>query len=97
MPELNTISVIMYAKGEGVPEDDAKAYAWLSIVAAQGDESAKKNKDIVYRTYDTCSDCRGVLQRHRNYRVNTGKHTALTRKTNKQTTRGPTSRYRNTS
>ena len=37
----------MYDQGEGVPEDDAKAYAWLSIVAAQGDESAKKNKDIV--------------------------------------------------
>ena len=45
----------MYADGEGVPEDDAKAYAWLSIAAAQGNESAK------------------------------------------QTTRGPTSRYRNTS
>ena len=38
---------LMYAQGEGVPEDDAKAYAWLSIAAAQGDELAKKSKDIV--------------------------------------------------
>ena len=37
----------MYATGEGVPEDDAKAYAWLSIAAAQGNELAKENKDIV--------------------------------------------------
>jgi hypothetical protein len=25
----------MYAEGKGVPEDDVRAYAWLSIVAAQ--------------------------------------------------------------
>ena len=27
----------MYAMGEGVPENDIQAYAWISIAAAQGD------------------------------------------------------------
>ncbi len=36
-----------YDLGEGVPEDDIQAYAWLSIAAAQGDELAKENKDIL--------------------------------------------------
>ena len=35
----------MYAYGEGVPEDDAEAYAWYSIAAAQGDEVAKEYKE----------------------------------------------------
>ena len=47
MPEAQYILGLMYAKGDGVPEDDAKAYAWLSIAAAQGNESAKESKDIV--------------------------------------------------
>ena len=35
-----------YSDGEGVPEDDVEAYAWLSI-AAVGDVDHEKNRDIV--------------------------------------------------
>ena len=38
---------VMYAKGEGVPEDAVNAYAWFSIAAAQGDTRAKENKELV--------------------------------------------------
>ena len=38
---------LMYANGRGVPEDDVQAYAWFSIVAAQGNEKAKKYKGII--------------------------------------------------
>ena len=37
----------MYAKGEGVPEDYVKAYAWFNLAAAQGAEDAIKNKDLL--------------------------------------------------
>ena len=37
----------MYAKGEGVPENDVQAYKWWNLAAAQGNESAKENKAIV--------------------------------------------------
>ncbi len=37
----------MYDKGEGVPEDDIQAYAWISLVSAQGMENAKKAKEIL--------------------------------------------------
>ena len=30
---------VMYASGQGVPEDDVTAYAWLNIAAAQGQSS----------------------------------------------------------
>ena len=29
---------VMYDKGEGVPEDYVKAYAWFNLAAAQGDK-----------------------------------------------------------
>ena len=35
---------VKYDTGEGVPEDDVEAYAWLSIAAAQGVEDAKDFK-----------------------------------------------------
>ena len=38
---------LMYFKGEGVPEDDVKAYAWMNLAAAQGDEDAVKVKDAL--------------------------------------------------
>ncbi|MCY4426065.1 MAG: SEL1-like repeat protein [Halieaceae bacterium] len=38
---------IMYDSGEGVPEDDVQAYAWLSIAAAQGNEVAKTLKESI--------------------------------------------------
>ncbi|MDE0513004.1 MAG: hypothetical protein OXI88_14595 [Gammaproteobacteria bacterium] len=37
----------MYAKGEGVPEDDVQAYAWYNIAAAQGSELAEGNKEKI--------------------------------------------------
>ena len=37
----------MYASGQGVPEDDVTAYAWLNIAAAQGQSSANKGKEHV--------------------------------------------------
>jgi hypothetical protein len=37
----------MYANGEGVPENYLTAYVWLSVSAAQGDQYAKDNIDIV--------------------------------------------------
>ena len=38
---------LMYANGEGVPEDDVTAYAWLNIAAAQGQSSANEGKEHV--------------------------------------------------
>ena len=37
----------MYDIGEGVPEDDVTAYAWLNIAAAQGQSSANEGKEHV--------------------------------------------------
>jgi len=37
----------MYYKGNGVVEDDVMAYLWWNLAAAQGFESAKKNKGIL--------------------------------------------------
>ena len=36
----------MYAQGFGVPEDIVLAYMWFNIAAAQGNESARNNKDF---------------------------------------------------
>ena len=38
---------VMYAKGEGVPQNDVQAYAWWSVAAAQGLENAIKSKAIL--------------------------------------------------
>ena len=38
---------VMYANGEGVPEDTVNAYAWFSIAAARGNTSAKEFKELV--------------------------------------------------
>ena len=38
---------LMYARGEGVPEDNVLAYMWLNLAAAQGGEGAKTAKDIL--------------------------------------------------
>ena len=37
---------VMYAKGEGVPQDYVQAHMWFSLSAAQGD-GATKNRDII--------------------------------------------------
>ena len=38
---------VMYSRGEGVPEDDIQAYAWISLASAQGVENAKEAKEIL--------------------------------------------------
>ena len=35
----------MYDNGEGVPEDDIQAYAWISLASAQGVENSKNAKE----------------------------------------------------
>jgi TPR repeat protein len=40
---------VMYATGEGVPEDDVAAYAWLSVAAASGHDDGRKNRDRIKR------------------------------------------------
>ncbi len=37
----------MYYNGEGVPVNNFKAYMWLSLAKAQGDETAAEGLDIV--------------------------------------------------
>jgi TPR repeat protein len=37
----------MYYKGEGVPEDYARAYAWWNLAAAQGHKPAAEKKEIL--------------------------------------------------
>jgi len=37
----------MFANGKGVSKNYVEAYAWWSTAVAQGDENAKKNKDII--------------------------------------------------
>ena len=40
----------MYTKGEGVPEDDVQAYAWLNLAAEQGLERAEEMKQAISGT-----------------------------------------------
>lgn len=41
---------VMYGSGEGVPQDFAQAYAWLSLAAAQGVEVAAKTRDRLLKS-----------------------------------------------
>ncbi len=38
---------VMYDSGQGIPEDDVQAYAWLNVAAAQGFDSAQKVKERI--------------------------------------------------
>jgi TPR repeat protein len=40
----------MYFDGAGVPKNDAEAYFWWNLAAAQGSEQAKNNRDIIEKT-----------------------------------------------
>ena len=42
--EAQFILGVMYANGEGVPENYVRAYAWLNLAAAQGHEDAVSGK-----------------------------------------------------
>ena len=33
--------------GDGVPQNNVRAYVWLSVAAAQGNEGARINRDII--------------------------------------------------
>ena len=36
----------MYERGEGVPQNNVRAYVWFSVAAAQGYEVARSSRDI---------------------------------------------------
>ena len=38
---------LMYDNGDGAPTNDINAYAWWSLAATQGHESASENKGII--------------------------------------------------
>ena len=38
---------LMYTKGQGVQQDYVQAYLWFNLAAAQGDEGARKDRDIL--------------------------------------------------
>ena len=38
---------LMYADGSGVPKDNVQAYAWWNIAAAQNNEVAKNNLNVI--------------------------------------------------
>jgi hypothetical protein len=40
---------LLYAKGQGVPQDLVQAHLWLSLAAAQGDKSAAKERDLLVK------------------------------------------------
>ena len=37
----------MYHRGDGVPQDYVQAHMWWNLAAAQGDEDAIGNRDII--------------------------------------------------
>ena len=40
-----TVLGLMYARGEGVPENDAEAVKWYRLAAEQGNEGARGNSE----------------------------------------------------
>ncbi len=46
---------VMYSFGRGVPQDFVQAYMWFNLAAAQGNEKASQNRNIVAKLM-TCSD-----------------------------------------
>jgi TPR repeat protein len=46
---------VMYSFGRGVPQDYVQAYMWFNLAAAQGNEKASQNRNIVAKLM-TCSD-----------------------------------------
>ncbi len=45
--DAQTTLGVMYANGEGVPEDFIQAHMWFNLAAAQGNELGRENRDIV--------------------------------------------------
>ena len=46
-PLAQTLLGAMYDEGEGVPQNDVRAYVWFSVAAAQGNETPRGQRDIV--------------------------------------------------
>ena len=46
-PAQNNLG-FMYARGEGVPEDDVEAVKWYRLAAEQGDATAQTNLGVMY-------------------------------------------------
>ena len=38
---------LMYANGEGVPQDYVQAHMWFNLAASKGNENGRKNRDII--------------------------------------------------
>jgi len=38
---------VKYESGRGVPQNNVRAYVWYSVAAAQGNEDARTNRDII--------------------------------------------------
>ena len=38
---------VMYSKGQGVTQDYVEVHMWFNLAAAQGNDHARKNRDIV--------------------------------------------------
>ena len=47
-PDAQNNLGVMYANGEGVPEDDAEAVRWYRLAADQGDADAQYNLGVMY-------------------------------------------------
>ena len=43
----------MYANGQGVPQDNVYAHMWFNLAAANGNEPASKNRDIIAKRMTT--------------------------------------------
>ena len=50
---------VMYDDGEGVPQNNVRAYVWWSVAAAQGFEDARFNRDIISETLTPEQRARG--------------------------------------
>jgi len=44
---------LMYANGQGVPQDNVYAHMWSNLGAANGIEAAPKNRDIIAKRMTT--------------------------------------------
>ena len=52
----------MYANGNGVPEDLVFAYMWFNLSAAQGNETAQSNQELIEQlmTREQIAEARGL-------------------------------------
>ena len=46
-PDAQANLGVLYARGDGVPTDNVRAYMWFSLSAAQGNQQAAKHRDLV--------------------------------------------------